>query len=246
MNMETKIFDESNCLSEKQIIDYCSKKTSDEKLHKIELHLIYCPLCSDAVDGAKMFDTNLLKDDISYLHKNGINNTSHFRKYYLAYSSVAAIMLIAITALLNFSNQSNSLKLFNKYFEVYPDVTIHTRSNGDDSILADAMLLYNSGKFDATIEKLKQVKTGTNEHVDFYKGVSLLAINKPLEASKVLFSLTENQQSEFYNEANWFTALAYLALDKNKQAISHFDKLKESYDYSDRVNNILLEITTNE
>ncbi|MCF6270063.1 MAG: hypothetical protein L3J41_10140 [Melioribacteraceae bacterium] len=246
MNIESKIFENSACLSDNEIINYRLGKTSDDELHKIESHLIDCPLCSDAVEGAEMLDANSLKDDLSYIREIEINNISHFRKYSFIYSAVAVITIIAVTALLNIFNQPYSQKLFNRYFEVYPDVTVHTRSSGSDSILAEAMLFYNSGNFDSAVEKLDEIKEVSNEQVDFYKGVSLLVLDKPTEASEALLPLTKNKESNFYNEANWYIALAYLKLEKNKEAISHLNNIKESYDYSDRVNEIITEINVNE
>ncbi len=246
MNTETKIFAHSSCLSEDEIVDFRLGKTLGEELHKIEAHLIDCPLCSDAVEGAEMLDIDSLKEDLSYIREVEINETSHFRRYSFIYSSVAVIALIAVTALLNVFNQTHSQKLFNRYFDVYPDVTIHTRSSDSENILNEAMQFYNSGKFEAAVEKLDKIESGINEQADFYKGVSLLALNKPLEANKVLLPLAENTQSNFYSEANWYVALAFLNLDKSKKAIYHFNNINESYDYADRVNEILLEINKND
>jgi hypothetical protein len=244
MSKQNKIFKKSNCLNKDEIEKYKLNELSGEELHKVESHLIDCPLCSDAIDGALMLDNDSLKDDLLYISKNERSNSSFFRKNYFIYSSAAAILLLAITALLNISSNSNSQKLFNRYFEVYPDVTTHTRSNGNNDNFANAMLLYNSGKFEATIKKLDKIKK--NESVSFYKGVSFLALNNTTKALEVLKPLTKDKENIFYYEANWYVALALLKLERIDESILYFIKLKDSFDYSDNVNNILVEIKTNE
>ncbi|OJW84926.1 MAG: hypothetical protein BGO69_10300 [Bacteroidetes bacterium 46-16] len=52
MNGELKhIFDESACLSRRQLKDYVSGQMANEECHAVEHHLNGCPLCSSAIDG---------------------------------------------------------------------------------------------------------------------------------------------------------------------------------------------------
>ncbi|PZF73479.1 tetratricopeptide repeat protein [Taibaiella soli] len=50
-NQLSHIFDESVCLTKRQLKDYVSGLMSREECHAIELHLNSCPLCSMAVEG---------------------------------------------------------------------------------------------------------------------------------------------------------------------------------------------------
>ena len=45
------IFEQSSCLTKKQLKEYVSGSISPEEAHAIEQHLHICPMCSDAVDG---------------------------------------------------------------------------------------------------------------------------------------------------------------------------------------------------
>lgn len=45
------IFDNSTCLTKKQLKSYVSGSMTNEEVHAVEVHLNSCPLCSDAVDG---------------------------------------------------------------------------------------------------------------------------------------------------------------------------------------------------
>ncbi|MBL7682249.1 MAG: hypothetical protein JNK00_02720 [Flavipsychrobacter sp.] len=45
------IFDQSSCLTKKQLKGYVSGSMTNEEVHAVEVHLNSCPMCSDAVDG---------------------------------------------------------------------------------------------------------------------------------------------------------------------------------------------------
>ncbi len=45
------IFEQSRCLTKKQLKEYVSGSMSPEEAHAVEQHLHSCPMCSDAVDG---------------------------------------------------------------------------------------------------------------------------------------------------------------------------------------------------
>lgn len=45
------IFEQSSCLTKKQLKEYVSGSMSSEEAHAVEQHLHSCPMCSDAIDG---------------------------------------------------------------------------------------------------------------------------------------------------------------------------------------------------
>jgi hypothetical protein len=45
------LFQEHKCLSEKDIQNYINGQLSTDERHRLENHLLDCPLCDDAVDG---------------------------------------------------------------------------------------------------------------------------------------------------------------------------------------------------
>lgn len=45
------IFEQSSCLTKKQLKEYVSGSMSPEEAHAVEQHLHSCPMCSDAIDG---------------------------------------------------------------------------------------------------------------------------------------------------------------------------------------------------
>jgi len=86
-NQLNHIFDESVCLTKRQVKDYVSGNMSREECHAVELHLNSCPFCSVAIDGLSehpeetvatlaSINTNFLQEHISkslpQVHLNSI------------------------------------------------------------------------------------------------------------------------------------------------------------------------------
>lgn len=51
-----KAIDNSACLTRRQINDYLQKKLYPEELYVVEMHLIECPFCNDAIEGFATID----------------------------------------------------------------------------------------------------------------------------------------------------------------------------------------------
>ena len=49
-NLHT-IFSNSECLSEKKLLAYCSNKLSNKERNEVEQHTLNCKFCSDALEG---------------------------------------------------------------------------------------------------------------------------------------------------------------------------------------------------
>lgn len=90
------IFDNSTCLTKKQMRDYVGGKMTNEEAHAVEVHLNSCPLCNDAVEGlfeqqeaglATMHElnTDFLKDHFGLsnpqVHLNSMAATQSVRKH---------------------------------------------------------------------------------------------------------------------------------------------------------------------
>jgi hypothetical protein len=117
------IFEESACLTRRQMKDYVSGSMTNEESHAVELHLNACPFCNDAVDGmfaqqegntAEMImglDSDFLQDHLGRnnprVHLNSVTAThahSNAQKRknkgnvtaFWRNTSIAAMLLLAI------------------------------------------------------------------------------------------------------------------------------------------------------
>lgn len=106
-----------NCQQvDKYILDYCDNKLSPDLAHKIEQHLLNCPMCSKAVDlckaeGSILYSlanyepsanfTNKVMDSIrseALLTTNNVNQTKKIRKPLFMLIPVAAVILLLVTS----------------------------------------------------------------------------------------------------------------------------------------------------
>jgi hypothetical protein len=77
------IFDNSTCLTKKQLKSYVSGGMTNEEAYAVEVHLNSCPLCSDAVDGmfaqqeSNLVTTNDINGDFLKDHFGNINPQIH-------------------------------------------------------------------------------------------------------------------------------------------------------------------------
>ena len=181
--MKEKVFTNSKCLTAEQIIQYKENNLSAEELRKIEKHLIDCPLCSDAIEGAESVSAETILDDFIFVKKRIEFKTSKRITKVFVYSAVAALLLIAVTVLFNTSRPSNNKQIFNNYFEVYPDVTVHKRGTSENNKLTNAMNFYNLKQYKKALSIFSEIaKTSNNETAAFYTGVSLMTLDKINEA----------------------------------------------------------------
>jgi len=244
LKMKNNIFMDSDCLTEEQIINYKAHNLSGGELRKIEEHLIDCSLCSEAVEGLEKLDAENMQDDFFYVKKELKNRTTKRYSKVFIYSAVAALLLLAGTAIFNISSPSNSEVLFNKYFQVYPDVTVHKRGVSQNSRLTDAMDYYNQKQFQkASGIFMTIIKKSNNETAVFYNGISLMAINHNNQALKYFIQICNDTENSFYNEANWYAALSLIAVNKTGEAKKYLKKLTNSYDYKDAAKDILKQLT---
>lgn len=244
IKMEDKVFTNSVCLTEKQIINYKANNLSNEELREIEKHLIDCPLCSDAIDGAENINPESIQNDITFVKKRIENHTKKRISKVFVYSAVAALLLITATVIFNVSRPSNAEKMFNEYFEVYPDVTVHKRGTGSETKLAFAMNYYNRKQYRKAAKLYtKIIELSNNETAIFYKGISLMALNHMNNALKDFLKISNNTKNNFYAEANWYAALSLINMNKTDEAKTYLSKLNNSSDYREKAKKILKQLS---
>ncbi|MEM9675261.1 MAG: hypothetical protein AAF992_21900, partial [Bacteroidota bacterium] len=97
------------------------------------------------------------------------------------------------------------------------------RSEGTPTdINGQAMYYYEQEKFDEAIALFSQGQSNDQAY-QFYLCVSYLGNQQPSQAEHTLASLTEDQESAFYEAALWYTGLANLANDEPEKAKSKLE-----------------------
>ncbi len=242
MNKEFDIFSGGKCLSFQELIDYKNNALNRDEQHRVEKHLLDCQLCSDALDGLDKISPEELREDVEHINRN-INQSNKLGRKIITYVSAAAILLIGISFLLNQFDKNKTGELFDKYYNLYPDVTLHERSSSNNSTFTEAMNYYNTGDFDKALNLLIKLKDEKNkETIDFYTASIYLKTNNLQKAKNILLSLSSDTAGNFYYESNWYLALIELKLDNISESKKYLSRLHDSVDYSNLAKNLLEEI----
>lgn len=206
------IFQEHECLSEGAIQGYLGNRLSLNERHKVENHLLDCPLCSDAVEGFAM----QRKDSA----KRGILSIN----WRIIAVAAAAVALIAAVVWI-YSGPQDSGSLYASYYEPYDsDLDIQFREAGGSSIPADTPLTrglkaYGSHDFARAIPELQGFVTRFPDHAvaRFYLGLSLVSEERLEEAAQQL-GIVQQARQEYWEEACWYEALVLIKLERKEEA----------------------------
>ena len=156
-----------------------------------------------------------IKQEVQQFEK-GSNERAFVLKKYFPY---AAILLFMISFIVYFAtNTPSSEGLYDSYYEAYPNTAVsNTRDNSNEqSNVQQAFVAYDLNDFDTANKLFDSALTTTKaDYILFYKGISLMELNKHNDALK-LFETT-NWSKEYVEKSLWFQSLCYLKLnDKNK------------------------------
>ncbi len=146
-------------------------------------------------------------------------------KTWLAAATV--IILLGIGSLIyNSFGNDDPKNLYAEYFEPYRNI-VHPveRGENDGSIETKAFQAYENGDFYKAINLFNSVESleEDDNYIDFYKGISYLALNKNKEAIEILLPIaTEIEKGDYdlSQKANWYLALAYLNANEIEKAKS--------------------------
>ena len=151
-------------------------------------------------------------------------NASKKRFNYSIAASVA--ILIAIGGVWFFNRQSPNEKLFHKYYTQDPGLPTVMGSN-DNFDFYEAMVDYKRGDYDVAIEKWKKlVETKPkNDTLNYFLGVSYLALENTPKALIYLETIAKNKNSVFMNEAQIYLGLAHIKSNQIQNAKAIFTKI---------------------
>ena len=165
-------------------------------------------------------------------HKQALTKKKHQKNRILyALSSIAAI--IAIVFSLNIYQDNRRMdKLFETYYTPL-EYDNQLMSRGEEIIsaeLASAMESYQKGDYATALQKFEAIP-GVDENYLIYKAICLLETEQEEDAITLLELLVANGEStEYYQQACWYLALAYLRNHENDKALKLLNSFYEKND----------------
>ncbi|MBK7409430.1 MAG: tetratricopeptide repeat protein [Saprospirales bacterium] len=214
------IFQEHQCLSEGNIEGYLSNRLSLEERHRVENHMLDCPLCSDAVDGY-----DLLRAD-SKSGKETEKKPVRMRVLNWRFFSAAAAVIILLAAVVwIYPKQYDTDQLFASYYASYnSDLDIRFRQTGIEASPADTPLTrglqaYAAQDYSRSISQLEEFLQANPNHLvsRFYLALAQMEEGREAEAIKN-FSTVQMARQEYWEESSWYLALLYVKSNQPEQA----------------------------
>ncbi len=176
------------------------------------------------------------------------------RKLYLYSAAAIAIILTGIYFLFIFESQSQ--KLFKKYFTLYPNQISLSRSieipeefshfsEKEYEMILNAMRYYDKGDYNKTCNILENLTLSTSKDpkVLFYLAISQMEEGKINMAIQNLKYLSEQPKHDFQPDAKWYLALAYLHEGQNNDASIILKQLSTARnEYTNKAEELLLKL----
>ena len=93
-----------------------------------------------------------------------------------------------------------------------------------------AFVAYEAQNYHKAINLFNSVQSPNKAYINFYIGISYLALNKPEEAIEVLKPISkqttlEGKQKDFNKRAQWYLALAYVKINDEQNAMSELKEI---------------------
>lgn len=138
------------------------------------------------------------------------------RTYWMA--AAAAIIVIATTAIFYF-RANNDSNLVASYFEVDPGLAT-TMGTSENYVFSRGMVDYKLGKYAEAIDAWRPLlaASNTNDTLQYFSGISFLALHKADSAALYLRPVWNNNNSSFFTNAGWYLSLALLSQGKKAEA----------------------------
>lgn len=200
---------ETDCLTKVEIRDYVGGKLIASELHRVEVHLIECPLCADAVEGARLLSPTELA--VFGDEPRGRMATPVWWKYAVG---MAAAVLISFGVYRLWPGAQSGL--FDKHFSPYPNATPLVRGSSTVTDMESAMTAYEAGDYQGAYDRLHPMVEREPQDSDarFYRAMCLLALDRTEEALEDLNRVT----GPLMEPAQWYRALAHLKLGDLERA----------------------------
>ena len=133
--------------------------------------------------------------------------------------AASIILVLAIGGWALFGKQSLNEKLYADYFQPDPGL-ISAMGTTDNYVFDKAMIDYKTGNYTAAITAWKSLlkNDSNNDTLNYFIGSSYIAMTDSKETIFYLQKVTALPQSYFVKDANWYTGLALLQLNRLKEA----------------------------
>lgn len=211
-------FTKRSCLSRQEIKQYVRGGHTGPQAHRIERHLLECPLCASAVEGYE--STGFTEADETALE--AIRQPPFLRRRRMISQRrinwVAAAVLLALgtLALWQYQAATRHQRLFAQYFQAAQPTYLNFRGASGTSPFAGnpdfkaAAQLYQAGSYAESITFFERSMEAhpQDTQIQYLFANALLGAWKPARAKSILQQL--QGRTDEAQDVSWYLALAHL------------------------------------
>lgn len=149
------------------------------------------------------------------------------KRRFLRIAMAAAAMLLLLVVAFQFLNtELNNQELFANNYEAY-ELPFNNRAETTDQLLTQAGTLYQQEKYAEALPQLQQlIDDGKgDDRIKLALGICHLELKNYDKAITVLKQASNQEGFLYQDQAQWYTALAYLQLDKVTESKSLLQQL---------------------
>ncbi|GJM35006.1 MAG: hypothetical protein DHS20C18_40070 [Saprospiraceae bacterium] len=246
------LFKSTSCLSQQEIIAYLKENLSDSSRYEVESHLLDCPLCNAAVEGYAddyQYAEAELASDITDLEQKLKGSTEHEASYESSFSlnkmvGFILFLFLAASAYLYFQHTQQD-RWFVDFFEPAPSSYLTLRSGSETMPdgLKTAMSFYKNEQYINSLPHFDQYLAKQNGDFEamFYAGIANLGAENYSSAIDYLQRVSIND-SDRYEAASWYLALAYLKTNQPKEAKGILKGLINAAQYANEAKALLAKL----
>ena len=247
-SLHDSIFKQTDCLTGEQIRDYVNQSMTPAEKRHVQNHLLQCPICSDAVEGAEAYAGEYAKmvAESKRRLKFGTKSRKVVWMYRASWVAAAAIVMFFLLNVQEYFLPSSPYEaLYQQYFEPYPNMVPLVRGNQSDNQLQYAMFAYEAEAYEKSLIHLKTILDAHPDSsiVQLYTGICLLSQNEIKEALDVLKPLRNDESDPYQVQALWYTALALMKHMRIAESESILLQLvKTKHEFTDRSQSLIRDI----
>jgi hypothetical protein len=216
------IFFDTDCLSFDQMIAYKAGNLSKEETHRVECHLIDCAFCSEALEGVeKLKNIKKAKSTIRRTNRKIVKEIyrsadSRKSKKTFQYIAIAATFIAFMSIFFFYNSKDESDVLFNKHFDLYPNLVPIIRGETEESLFIYAMQAYETKRFRQAELLFTQIGETDEKYffATFYRGIIALK-NEDYTKSSFLFNkILKSEIKILHKHVKWYLVLNYMKSER--------------------------------
>ncbi len=144
-----------------------------------------------------------------------------------------ALAFAAFNFLVNTQGETSFVDLYDENFTPYPNDVV--RIERGDSVLDELnriFIAYGNAEYEYVVESIDKsnLETDLNQNLQFYKAVSLMALDKNVKAEQILNNLNINAMPDYFNQIHWYSALNAIKAKDKQSAVRHLQDILSSED----------------